>query len=167
MMILFPKCLIFEEKTLWMNSCLAIHTLGSELFGMSSEIFGYGYVVLKNPGTSRLKVSCLWVRKSWQIHRGVEEFHPAIHSCSPKCFFLYVLCNSLHVDNLLWIWFTQVQFIIPNSSLGNVLQFFQGITPTQDHYSSIELPVHAFTEVEFIKTFIKNGNIKHAVHRSI
>jgi len=50
-----------------------------------------------------------------------------------------------------------VQLVIPNSPLENALQCFQGITPTQDQYYLIELPVHAFTEQEFIKTFIKNG----------
>ncbi|XP_068697129.1 ribonuclease P protein subunit p40-like isoform X1 [Montipora foliosa] len=51
-----------------------------------------------------------------------------------------------------------VQFVIPNSSLGSILQYFQGITPTQDHFLLIEIPVHTFTEPEFIKTFVKNGH---------
>jgi len=64
----------------------------------------------------------------------------------------------------LWTLFyihVQVQLVIPNSPLENALQCFQGITPTQDQYYLIELPVHAFTEQEFIKTFIKNGNTWH------
>ena len=52
-----------------------------------------------------------------------------------------------------------MQFVIPNTSLGSVLQHFQGITPNQDHFSLIEAPLHAFIETEFIKTFIKDGNL--------
>lgn len=40
MEILFLKSLIFEGRLLETRSCLAIHLLGSELFGASSEIFG-------------------------------------------------------------------------------------------------------------------------------
>ena len=52
----------------------------------------------------------------------------------------------------------QVQLVIPDCSLDSALQCFQGVTPTQDHYCLIEIPLYAFTEVEFIKTFIKKGN---------
>ncbi|XP_067055757.1 ribonuclease P protein subunit p40-like isoform X1 [Acropora muricata] len=50
-----------------------------------------------------------------------------------------------------------VQFVIPNTSLGNVLHHFQGITPKKDHFSLIEAPLHAFIETDFIKTFVKDG----------
>lgn len=52
----------------------------------------------------------------------------------------------------------QVQVVIPDCSLDSALQCFQGVTPTRDHYCLTEIPLYAFTEVEFIKTFIKKGN---------
>lgn len=51
-----------------------------------------------------------------------------------------------------------MQLVIPDCSLDSALQCFQGVTPTQDHYCLTEIPLYAFTEVEFIKTFIKKGN---------
>lgn len=38
------------------------------LFGMSSEIFGYGRVFFENPGTSGIKISRLWLGKIWQVY---------------------------------------------------------------------------------------------------
>ena len=52
----------------------------------------------------------------------------------------------------------QVQLVIPDCSFDSALQCFKGITPTQDHYCLTEIPLYAFTEVEFIKTFVKKGN---------
>lgn len=59
MTILSLKSPILEGKTLAIGSCLAIHTLGSKIFGKSSEIFGrlrkssdvFGHrrVVFENP----------------------------------------------------------------------------------------------------------------------
>ena len=75
----------------------------------------------------------------------------------PHCL-IGVCCGFAFVKFLLRL-YTQVQFVIPNTSLGSVLQHFQGITPNQDHFSLIEAPLHAFIETEFIKTFIKDGNL--------
>ena len=68
-----------------------------------------------------------------------------------------VCCRFASANFLLHL-HTQVQFVIPNTSLGSILQHFQGITPNQDHFSLIEAPWHAFIETDFIETFIKDGN---------
>ncbi len=55
----------------------------------------------------------------------------------------------------------QVEIVVPDCLLGNVIHCFQNISPTRDQFCFVKLPVHAFTEVEFIKTFIKNGKNTH------
>ncbi|XP_020623915.1 ribonuclease P protein subunit p40-like [Orbicella faveolata] len=50
-----------------------------------------------------------------------------------------------------------VEIVIPDCFLGNVIQCFRSISPARDQFCLIELPVHAFTEEEFIRTFIKTG----------
>lgn len=47
--------------------CMGHNHFLENLIGTSLEIFEYSCVVLKNPGTPRLKISCLWVRKHWQL----------------------------------------------------------------------------------------------------
>ena len=44
----------------------------SDFFGRlrrSSGIFGNDRVVFKIPGTSRIKIACLYLRKSWQVYK--------------------------------------------------------------------------------------------------
>lgn len=50
-----------------------------------------------------------------------------------------------------------MEITVPDCLLENVTQCFQNISPSQDSYCLIDLPVHVFTEVEFIKTFLQNG----------
>ncbi|XP_058972910.2 ribonuclease P protein subunit p40-like isoform X1 [Pocillopora verrucosa] len=50
-----------------------------------------------------------------------------------------------------------VEITVPDYLLENVTQCFQSISPSQDSYCLIELPVHVFIEVEFIKTFLQSG----------
>ena len=68
---------------------------------------------------------------------------------------------------LTWYNFMQVQLVIPDCSLDSALQCFQGVTPTQDHYCLTEIPLYAFTEVEFIKTFIKKGTCNKVAKKGI
>ena len=68
---------MFSETLPWIGSERCTRRT-SELFRTSSDIFGclrkslenFGYVrvVFRNPGTLQLKISRLWLRKSWQVY---------------------------------------------------------------------------------------------------
>ena len=52
---------------------LCFHMLGSlELFGTASEVFGLSSDMIKfsikNPGTSRIKISHPWLKKGWRVN---------------------------------------------------------------------------------------------------
>ena len=69
---------------------------------------------------------------------------------------LTVVCRIVSLD----LGSPQVEIVIPDCFLGNVIHCFQNISPTRDQFCLIEVPVHAFTEEEFIRTFIKTGNVR-------
>ena len=62
----------------------------SDFFGRlrtSSGIFGNDRVIFKNPSTPRIKISCLYLRKSWQV------YYPVVWTllyCAVKCSFTYI-----------------------------------------------------------------------------
>ena len=68
----FPKISDFW-RSIW---CLIIFLRTSELyicnvFGhlwKSSEIYRYDCVIFENPGTPKIKILRLWLRKSWQVY---------------------------------------------------------------------------------------------------
>jgi len=78
---MFLAILIFEVKSTGSELALGRLRTSSEDFGRlwktsdffgrlrtSSGIFGNDRVVFKNPSTPRINISCLYLRKSWQVY---------------------------------------------------------------------------------------------------
>ena len=55
----------------------------------SSEMFGNDRVVFKNPGTPRIKISCLYLRKSWQVQG---------HILLTYIVYIMYITHYLHID---------------------------------------------------------------------
>ena len=67
----------FVDKHFLDNFAVGRRRTSSEDFGRlrtSSGIFGNDCVVFKNPSTPRIKISCLYLRKSWQVYLKVSVF---------------------------------------------------------------------------------------------
>ena len=65
------RSLIFEVKSTGCELAFIRLRKTSDFFGRlrtSSEIFGNDRVVFKNPSTPRIKISRLYLRKSWQVY---------------------------------------------------------------------------------------------------
>ena len=70
MAIPFSRSLIFEVKSTGSELAFGRFWQTSDVFGRlrtSSGIIGNDRVVFKNPSTTRIKISRLYVRKSWQV----------------------------------------------------------------------------------------------------
>ena len=65
------RSLIFEVKSTGSELAFGRLRQASDVFGRlrtSSGIFGNDRVVFKNPSTPRIKISRLYLRKSWQVY---------------------------------------------------------------------------------------------------
>ena len=68
--------LIFEVKSTGSELAFGRLRQTSDVFGRlrtSSGIFGNDRVVFKNPSTPRIKISRLFLRKSWQVYKSSSE----------------------------------------------------------------------------------------------
>ena len=81
----------WERARLWQTSAdFGRLRKTSDVFGRlqtSSGIFGNDRVVFKNPSTPRIKISCLYLRKSWQV------YYPVVWTllyCAVKCSVTYI-----------------------------------------------------------------------------
>ena len=66
------RSLIFEVKSTGSELAFGRPRQTSDVFGRlrtSSGIFGNDRVVFKNPSTPRIKISRLYLRKSWQVYK--------------------------------------------------------------------------------------------------
>ena len=66
------RSLIFEVKSTGSELAFGRLRQTSDVFGRlrtSSGIFGNDRVVFKNPSTPRIKISHLYLRKSWQVYK--------------------------------------------------------------------------------------------------
>ena len=69
------RSLIFEVKSTGSELAFGRLRQTSDVFGRlrtSSGIFGNDRVVFKNPSTPRIKISRLYLRKSWQVYNRVK-----------------------------------------------------------------------------------------------
>ena len=72
-----PRSLSFREKH-WERARVYTRAKTSEDFGSlrtSSGIFGNDRVVFKIPGTARIKISRLYLRKSWQVYNSLNSMY--------------------------------------------------------------------------------------------
>ena len=100
------RSLIFEVKTSKWKLRLRQTSDVCGRLRTSSGIFGNDRVVFKNPSTPRIKISRLYLRKSWQVYKLLLKV--SIYLIY-RCFSLLsaVLCNELFiVANVLCILFS-------------------------------------------------------------
>ena len=102
------RSLIFEVKSTGSELAFGRLRQSSDVFGRlrtSSGIFGNDRVVFKNPSTPRIKISRLYLRKSWQVYQcsfinlssATVLFFPTIHSF---LYFRFCICRlkSIKID---------------------------------------------------------------------
>ena len=58
----------FWSERLWEWAHIYTSDVFGRLWRTSLGIFGNGRVIFKNPSTPRIKIACLYLRKSWQVY---------------------------------------------------------------------------------------------------